>query len=98
MRGAGAALGPPSPHPHTQDIQLKETQSLFHAPAKRMKAQLHRVVVLSVYISAIITGILPRFTTVAVGPGCTQGHHFARPLKNTDSLKSLYPKGFFFSL
>lgn len=81
----------------TQNFQLNKTQSLFPAPAKRMRAQLHRVIVLAMYISAIITGVVPWFTVVAVDPGCTQGHRYARHLKNTDSLKSLHAKGAPFS-
>lgn len=64
----------------TQNFQLNKTRSLFPAPAKRMRAQLHRVIVLAMYISAIITGVVPWFTVVAVDPGCTQGHHYARHL------------------
>lgn len=63
-----------------------------------MRAQLHSVMVLSTYVSAIITGPLPWVTTVAVDPGCSQGHCDAKHLKNTDSRKSLLPKGASFPL
>ena len=97
-RGAGAVLGTPSPCSHTQNFQANKTQSLFPAPAKRMRAQLHSRIVLSVDISAIITGILPWFSADVVDPECTQGHCYARHLKNTSSLKILHPKGASFSL
>lgn len=58
-----------------------------------MRAQLHSRIVLSVDISAIITGILPWFTVDVVDPECTQGHCYARHLRNTRSLKILHLKG-----
>lgn len=58
-----------------------------------MRTQLHSRIVLSVDISAIITGILPWFTVDVVDPECTQGHCYARHLKNTSSLKILHLKG-----
>ena len=97
-RGAGLGLGPPGPHPHTPNFQLNKTQALVRAPAKRMRAQLHSIIVISVYISAVITGILDWFTVVTVEPGLAQGHRYARHLKNSDSLKRLHPKGASFSL
>lgn len=63
-----------------------------------MRAQLHSRIVLSVDISAITTGILPWFTVDVVDPECTQGHCYARHLKNTSSLKILHLKGASFSL
>lgn len=96
-RGDGAVLGNLSPCSHTQNFQANETQLLFPAPAKKMRAQLLSRIMLSVDISAIITGILPWFTVDVVDTECTQGHCYAWHFKNTTSLKILHPKGASFS-
>lgn len=56
---AGEMPGPLIPHPHAENFQPNslKTQLLFSAPAKRMKAQLHSVIML-MYLSAIVSGIL----------------------------------------
>lgn len=79
-------------------LPAKKGSVTFGALAERMRAQLHSVMVLSMHVSAIITGPLPWVTTVALDPGCSQGHHYAKHLKNTNNLKSLHPKGASFPL
>lgn len=96
-KGAGAVLGTPRLCSYTQNFQANNTQLLFPAPARKMRAQLHSRIMLSVDISAIMTGIRPWFTVDVVDTECTQGHCYARHFKTTSSLKIWNPNRASFS-